>query len=438
MNFWKDPQYHSFKVLIIVVAVFGVGAFSIGAMRGFDLSGRVYEKESINTPKLFGPQTATGPQEVFLLGGSNGEDFMNDVWRSSQGSLTTWSNISPNDPDTTEKWEPFGTHTAAYWQNKIWLMGSIYGNGADKIWYSSDGINWEYYIVNGLPDMDNPGVRRMLVYQNKLWLFFTTTQQSGGDFPEATGLFSSIDGYNWQNINFSSESESCVNRVSGEVIVFQNKMYIIGGSKTGGSVLDNATDDGGSYDQMGIDSQPPAPAVCSSNDGENWTIIAQNTDFQNIINGKTLSSHALFVLGDKLYVFGGKINDDNPGLDGPSTGHFLSSSLDGITWTTSVNPPLIGHNNPLLRKNMRAFTLGSKVYILGGNEVAPGGFGNGWGDVYQDIIQYSGGPALNPSSWITVIPNNSTSPFGPHTVHAIIVKPGSEIPQAPNNGEFGQ
>ncbi len=51
MNFWKNPEYQSIKVLIVVVAVFGIGAFALSAMRGFDLSGRVVETKNISSTK---------------------------------------------------------------------------------------------------------------------------------------------------------------------------------------------------------------------------------------------------------------------------------------------------------------------------------------------------------------------------------------------------
>lgn len=440
MNIWKDPQYHSLKVLLIIVAVFGIGAFSLSAMRGFDLSGRVYENKLTDAEKLLDSQTTTGPSQVFLLGGLDGENQMNDVWRSSQNNLVNWLNISPNNPETTSKWAERSNHTAVYWQNKIWLIG---GGGSfpeydlSKIWHSPDGVIWTSTPTTGFPIFGNQSGVRMVLFANKLWMFFVPTQNVG-DFVNITGLFSSTDGFNWQSVAISSESNQCINRTDAEVIVFQNKMYVIGGTKAGGPIEDNATDDGGSYDTGGVDTQGPAPAVCSSIDGENWIVTAQNTDFQNSLTSKTLINHSPFVLGNKLYIFGGRMLDENPGLDSNSVGHFISSTQNGMVWETFTNPPTIFHNQPLIRENTQVFILGTKAYILAGNEASEIGVFDDSGNTYQDLIQYSGGSPLNPSSWVTIIPNNNVSPFGLHTDHVVVVKPGSGIPQAPNDGSLGE
>lgn len=69
--------------------------------------------------------------KIWIFGGYNGKNNLNDVWCSGNG--VDWTLVTGN-----AGWSPRRGHTAVVFDNRMWVLG-----GPDSsVWYSTDGKNW--------------------------------------------------------------------------------------------------------------------------------------------------------------------------------------------------------------------------------------------------------------------------------------------------------
>jgi len=157
-------------------------------------------------------------EKMWVIGGSSGNERLNDIWYSSDG--VTWVKKETFNP----MWEARTGHTGAVFNEKMWVIDgynlTIYKN---DIWSSANGNRW-------IKEVDsNKWCDRIMdscvVYDNKLWVL-------GGFGIITNDLFNdvwySIDGQNW--IRAISITTKWSPRYSMPVIVFEGKMWVLGGA----------------------------------------------------------------------------------------------------------------------------------------------------------------------------------------------------------------
>jgi len=88
-----------------------------------------------------------------------------DVWSSEDGM--NWTLVNSNPPFLSRQ----GGAIVNY-QNKLWVVGRLnsgeYGGGANDVWYSEDGINWEKTKQDpGFNGKEDQGV---VVFKNRIWV----------------------------------------------------------------------------------------------------------------------------------------------------------------------------------------------------------------------------------------------------------------------------
>jgi hypothetical protein len=214
---------------------------------------------------------------LWVIGGHKDGDFRNDVWSSPDG--VTWTQVTAAAP-----WIQRNSHTSVVFDNKLWVIG---------------GLTYNFDKAPGLPPDDD--------YYSKLF-----------------DVWSSPDGVTWTEVHSDVKQWSA--RASHTSLVFDNKLWVIGGSADGSGGND----------------------VWSSPDAQQWTLATASAPWSK------RSRHTSVVFGGKLWVIGGVVND-RPGND-------VWSSPDGVTWTqvTETAPwgDIGGHTSVVFE---------NKLWVIGGS-----------------------------------------------------------------------
>jgi N-acetylneuraminic acid mutarotase len=159
---------------------------------------------------------------LWLLGGANqaAEDrstngFLNDIWVSDDG--LAWTEVTG-----AAAWPPRDGAGAMVFQNQLYIVG---GQGQADVWRSSNGKDWTQ--LTGAADW---GVRHdyaRVVFRDKLWVF-------GGWAGKSTNALNDV-WYSTDGTTWNRQTEHAPWRPRGPVaIVFQDKIWIYSGKRTGG------------------------------------------------------------------------------------------------------------------------------------------------------------------------------------------------------------
>lgn len=155
-----------------------------------------------------------------------------------------------------------------------------------------------------------------LVYDNKIWVIGGSDNQ--GNFLD--DAWYSVDGINWTQ----ATDNAFTNRDAHSSVVFDNNMWVLGGYNS---------------------SQGNRNDVLSSSDGANWS------QFPSLWNER--SSHASISFDNKIFVIGGNASDAND----------VWYSTNGTSWTADPTPPSWVVNG---RHSFPLIELDNKVWALGG------------------------------------------------------------------------
>ena len=209
-------------------------------------------------------------------------------------------------------------HSLIEFNGKLWVIGGFHAsnggvNGGllNDVWSSLDGINWTEEVPNDSPTSFQPRANHTtIVFQNKIWII------GGGGLSNTfyNDVWSSSDGINWVQ---ETGNTGFPGRFAHTSEVFDNKLWILGGR-----------------DQFSYFND-----VWSSSDGVNWT---QETD-----NGAFMPRgyHSSAVFEDKIWVIGGFASGDK---------NDVWSSIDGINWvqeTTNAGFSERGGQSTAIYKN---------------------------------------------------------------------------------------
>jgi dihydrofolate reductase len=188
----------------------------------------------------YGHASVVFDDKMWVIGGLNffrGINYLNDVWSSTNGE--TWTEVRANGVAGA-----FGKRTEPQLLNfgeKMWVIGGA-GDGFSSynkdVWSSEDGIAWEQETSNaGFPVRV---AHKAVVFDSQMWLI-------GGYDPIITSsdnksyddVWSSTNGKNWvestATVGFSA-------RRNHSMTVFNDKLWVIGGSENAGAVADNKND----------------------------------------------------------------------------------------------------------------------------------------------------------------------------------------------------
>lgn len=110
-------------------------------------------------------ETVVFNNKIYLIGGTNDTNFLNDIWTSEDG--ITWTEVTPSGDFI----DPVVFHTLNTYKDALWLIGGWSNTNQynNHIWYSQDGINWTNY--DGDIPFDGLYAHETLVYEDELWVF---------------------------------------------------------------------------------------------------------------------------------------------------------------------------------------------------------------------------------------------------------------------------
>jgi RHS repeat-associated protein len=183
----------------------------------------------VTSSASFGPKThhsalAFG-QKIWIFGGENGSFIKtNDAWTSTNG--ISWTKINETKPFPARD-----LHGSFGLNNQIWIIGGA--GGLRDIWSSLNGVEWTQRGSFSSADESYripSDARNIQVFQGGIWSIEGITTNSTNGATLSNRVRSTFDGINWQKISSLELSNLFITPSS---VVFQNKLWIIGGRFTG-------------------------------------------------------------------------------------------------------------------------------------------------------------------------------------------------------------
>lgn len=204
---------------------------------------------------------------LYAIGGSENwtEGTKKAVWKSIDGHK--WEKLKIDLP-----WSSRAFHSCIVFQNKIWLIGGYDGKYLNDVWYSEDGQKWA--LATAEAPWKGRCMHTLEIFNNKLYLIGGRRNMEGTIEKLFNDVWYTEDGINWQKATGKAFSK----RYSHESVVFDNKLWVIGGS----------------YFSHKNDSW-------FTEDGNIWHKELSNAPWSKRFGG------ACIVKDNKLYLIGGKV-----------------------------------------------------------------------------------------------------------------------------------
>jgi hypothetical protein len=229
---------------------------------------------------------------------------LNEVLSSADGK--TWEEKTAG---SSAKFIPLHGHTSVVFDDddngeKIWLIGGIVDVRVNSVWNSTDGKTWPQVRRNststgGFLARSN---HTAVVFDKKMWVL-GGSQNNGVVMDD---VWSSTNGITWEDETDGS-SKKFTARAEHKSVVFNDgdgeKIWVFGG-RNGTTLFDD---------------------VWSSADGKNWTEVTKDSSEKFTAR----YGHHVVVFDGKMWVFGGNISDTG-GFD---TLNDVWRSDDGKNWT---------------------------------------------------------------------------------------------------------
>ena len=252
-------------------------------------------------------------RQIFVLGGHDGRDFLNDVWSSVDGR--NWG-LAADDAG----WVARRFYQALSHQGRLYVLGGLTGFSpfrVNDVWSSADGTNWSR-------ETDDAGwtgrqSHQALSHQGRLYVLGGRREGN-----RLNDVWSSVDGTNWSR---ETDDAGWAKREGHQSLSHNGRLYVLGG-------LNN------SFDYLND--------VWSSADGKNWSLETNDAEWPGRINHQALSHQG------RLYVLGGRYGSSNRLND-------VWSSADGKNW----RPETAGAEWSR-RDALQALSHQGRLYVLGG------------------------------------------------------------------------
>lgn len=246
------------------------------------------------TAKAEFPQSYNYP--VYVMNDGNLLALNQGGWRSIDGKTWTKTDLPKSGLNSAyQKYVQF--------KGAIYALGAMKGNYEKftidaKIKRTTDSKTWE--IVAEKSNLPNRVFYGVVVFKDKIWLI------GGFDGKKYhNDVWNSADGVNWTQI---TEKANFSERTVGKIIVFKDKIWLIGGGVIDGDKVINPNSES---------------EIWSSTDGVNWT--QSKTNATNKIAGTPV------VFDEKLWLIGANRNDGN-------FANALLVSDDGENWKEQSAP----------------------------------------------------------------------------------------------------
>ena len=229
-------------------------------------------------------------------------------------------------------------------KNGIFVLGGEDTNYHNDVWVSAEGRNW-------IKVADAPWSARtrhqMVVYQGRMYVLGGWQGTSSSDGNSLNDVWSSADGKNWRPEADAPWSA----RNAHQLVAYNGRMYVLGGATGFESGFLND--------------------VWSWAKGESWTEEAA-------ADWSARSEHQAVSHNSRLYVLGGWDNDDAPRND-------VWSSVDGENWQQEKANNTDNSVDWTRRRSHQAMLHNGRIYVMGGWGYNPTYNGVGGQGVLNDV-----------------------------------------------------
>jgi fibronectin type 3 domain-containing protein len=264
-------------------------------------------------------QSVVFDNKMWVIGGVKKNNVRkNDVWSSTNG--ITWTTAT----DSAAFSARYG-HQSVVFDNKIWVISGSDGSPKNDVWRSTDGVIWTTATDSAAfsARQDYQAVVFNDGNSTKMWVIGGIGSGFKND------VFSSTDGVTWTTATASAQFPA---RDSHQSVVFNKKMWVIGGRNAGGNPLND---------------------VWSSTDGVTWTKKTDSAAF----SGR--QDYQAVVFDNKIWVIGG--NARMPGETGNKRLNDVWNSIDGVTWTKATDSAQFS-----IRDSHQSVVFDNKMWVIGG------------------------------------------------------------------------
>jgi len=286
--------------------------------------------------------------KIWLMGGLNGNGFQDEKGNVPYWVVPhyrdIWSSEDGKNWQLVIKSAPWGKRRSmrvAVFKDELWLVG---GWGPDigysnKIWVSENGKKWKEIKPRG----NLPAIEghQLVVFDNKLWIIGGVRYD---EREEKNYVWSSEDGINWVEV---ASSNPWAPRWDHAVAVFKNKLWLIGGMDLQGNTYKD---------------------IWVSENGKDWSLVTDTPPWQE------RQGHNLAVFHNRIWIIGRLNSPDEGGGDND-----VWYSEDGLNWErTEKNPLWLG------REDSEVVIFNDKIWQIGGMDA-----NCTWqNDVWSSIVSY--------------------------------------------------
>jgi len=150
---------------------------------------------------------------LWVVGGYNGSNF-NDTWRSTDG--VTWTQVNPGGAASSTLFSARRTFGSAVLNGNLVVMGGYDSNGLNDTWFSPDGTSWTRMDTSSFPQRWLPAAT---AFDSRLWFI-------GGQFGgRHSNVHVSFDGISWTQ----ATNGQFPSRDGAVALGHNNKLWVIGG-----------------------------------------------------------------------------------------------------------------------------------------------------------------------------------------------------------------
>ncbi|MFA7109583.1 MAG: kelch repeat-containing protein [Sphaerochaetaceae bacterium] len=254
----------------------------------------------------------------------------------------TWTEVS-----SSSGWVKRYKHASTVFNDCLWILGGYGYQGMHKdsyledVWSSSDGVNWNLKTIDA-PWHGRTG-HSVVVFDNKMFLIGGYAVDEDAENTHETNhymndVWSSSDGITWTKVTDAPFGE----RAYHSAIVVDDTIYVIGGRRNGTYYYND---------------------IWSSTDGENWSQVL--SDVQKVILGKR-ADMAVTSIGANIYIQGGYTPDyEIAQVDQNDWKKIRIFDTENKTITKGTNPGNSYHNRAL----MKMVPYDDELYLFSGVEV---------------------------------------------------------------------
>ena len=212
---------------------FNGAIYALGAMTGnyerFSVSTQILRTTDFNTwetltkssnlpPRIF-YGVAVFENKIWMFGGYDGKNYLNDIWNSPDGVY--WTRVVEHAP-----WSPRNVSVITVFNNKLWLMGGgvIDGDTSNnprsnkEVWLSIDGLTWRQERNK----VDKKWGGTPIVFDGRLWLI---GMNRGNGF--ASAVWMTEDGETWNELTAPWSARGAV-----AAWVADGKLFMTGGKSS--------------------------------------------------------------------------------------------------------------------------------------------------------------------------------------------------------------